>query len=98
MRTDLPRLGPDVPACPGSKTAIDTLQKASFGDALLDLRMEHDKAGLQVLAALEQVWPDTEAVIMSGYGRTETAVEALRLGAFDYLTTPCKLADIEGLL
>ena len=60
--------------------------------------MEHDKAGLQVLAALKQVSPDTEAVIMTGYGSTETAVEALRLGAFDYLTKPCKLADIEALL
>ena len=60
--------------------------------------MEHDKAGLQVLAALKQVSPDTEAVIMTGYGSTETAVEALRLGAFDYLTKPCKLTDIEALL
>ena len=35
---------------------------------------------------------------MTGYGSTETAVEALRLGAFDYLTKPCKLTDIEALL
>ncbi len=51
-----------------------------------------------MLAALKQVSPDTEAVIMTGYGSTETAVEALRLGAFDYLTKPCKLTDIEALL
>ena len=98
MRTELPRLGHDVTVCPDSKTAIETLKKASFDAAILDLRMEHDKAGLQVLAALKQVSPDTEAVILTGYGSTETAVEALRLGAFDYLTKPCKLADIEGLL
>jgi DNA-binding NtrC family response regulator len=98
MRTELPRLGHEVTVCPDSKSAIETLKKASFDAAILDLRMEHDKAGLQVLAALKQVSPDTEAVIMTGYGSTETAVEALRLGAFDYLTKPCKLADIEGLL
>src|SRR5262249_42000029 len=98
MRTELPRLGHEVTVCPDSKTAIETLKKASSDAAILDLRMEHDKAGLQVLAALKQVSPDTEAVIMTGYGSTETAVEALRLGAFDYLTKPCKLADIEGLL
>ena len=98
MRTELPRLGHEVTVCPDSKTAIETLKKATFDAAILDLRMEHDKAGLQVLAALKQVSPDTEAVIMTGYGSTETAVEALRLGAFDYLTKPCKLADIEGLL
>ena len=55
-------------------------------------------AGIEVLAALKQVTPDTEAVIMTGHASIETAVEALRLGAFDYLTKPCKLAEIEALL
>ena len=98
MKTELPRLGHEVTVCPDSKSAIETLKKVTFDAAILDLRMEHDKAGLQVLAALKQVSPDTEAVIMTGYGSTETAVEALRLGAFDFLTKPCKLADIEALL
>src|SRR3954454_24343453 len=98
MRTELPRLGHEVTVCPDSKTALETIKKATFDAAILDMRMEHDKAGLHVLAALKQVSPDTEAVIMTGYGSTETAVEALRLGAFDYLTKPCKLTDIEALL
>ncbi|MBX9584304.1 MAG: sigma-54 dependent transcriptional regulator [Gemmataceae bacterium] len=98
MRTELPRLGHDVTVCPDSKTALEVIKKTAFDAAILDMRMEHDKAGLHVLAALKQAYPDTEAVIMTGYGSTETAVEALRLGAFDYLTKPCKLADIEGLL
>ena len=98
MRTELPRLGHEVTVCPDSKSGIEAVKKAAFDAAILDLRMEHDKAGLQVLAALKQVSPDTEAVIMTGYGSTETAVEALRLGAFDYLTKPCKLTDMEALL
>jgi DNA-binding NtrC family response regulator len=98
MRTELPRLGHEVTVCPDSKTALEVIKKATFDAAILDMRMEHDKAGLTVLAALKQASPDTEAVIMTGYGSTETAVEALRLGAFDYLTKPCKLADIEALL
>lgn len=98
MRTELPRLGHDVTVCPDSKSGIEAVKKGTFDAAILDLRMEHEKAGLQVLAALKQISPDTEAVIMTGYGSTETAVEALRLGAFDYLTKPCKLTDIEALL
>src|SRR5262245_55289178 len=98
MRTELPRLGHEVTVCPDSKSGIEAVKQGVFDAAILDLRMEHDKAGLQVLAALKQVSPDTEAVMMTGYGSTETAVEALRLGAFDYLTKPCKLADIEALL
>ncbi|HEY1190421.1 MAG TPA: sigma-54 dependent transcriptional regulator, partial [Gemmata sp.] len=98
MRSELPRLGHEVTVCADSKAGIETVKKQTFDAAILDMRMEHDKAGLQVLAALKQVAPDTEAVIMTGYGSTETAVEALRLGAFDYLTKPCKLTDIEALL
>jgi DNA-binding NtrC family response regulator len=98
MRSELPRLGHEVTVCADSKSGIETVKKGTFDAAILDMRMEHDKAGLQVLAALKQVSPDTEAVIMTGYGSTETAVEALRLGAFDYLTKPCKLTDIEALL
>src|SRR3954454_13833244 len=74
MRTELPRLGHEVTVCPDSKTAIETLKKATFDAAILDLRMEHEKVGLQVLAAHNQVSPDTEAVIMSVNGSTETAV------------------------
>ena len=98
MRTELPRLGHEVTVCADSKAALETIKKATFDAAILDLRMDHEKAGLTVLAALKQASPDTEAVIMTGYGSTETAVEALRLGAFDYLTKPCKLSDIEALL
>ncbi len=98
MRTELPRLGHEVTVCADSKSGIEAVKKGVFDAAILDLRMEHDRAGLQVLAALKQVSPDTEAVIMTGYGSTDTAVEALRLGAFDYLTKPCKLTDIEALL
>lgn len=98
MRSELPRLGHEITVCADSKSGIETVKKATFDAAILDLRMEHDKAGLQVLEALKKVSPDTEAVIMTGYGSTETAVEALRLGAFDYLTKPCKLTDIEALL
>jgi DNA-binding NtrC family response regulator len=98
MRTELPRLGHDVVVCPDSKAGIEAVKRQAFDAAILDLRMEHDRAGLEVLAALKQHSPDTEAVILTGYGSTETAVEALRLGACDYLTKPCKLADIEALL
>src|SRR5436190_8053496 len=98
MRSELPRLGHEVTVCADSKSGIEAAKKGTFDAAILDLRMEHEKAGLQVLEALKHASPDTEAVIMTGYSSAETAVEALRLGAFDYLCKPCKLTDIEALL
>ena len=54
--------------------------------------------GLEVIARAKQLAPDTEAVILTGKSSLETAVAALRHGAFDYLTKPCKLADLEAVL
>ena len=71
------------------------MKKSTFDAAILDLRMP-DMTGIEVLEHLKQVSPDTEAVMMTGYASKETAIEALRLGAFDYITKPCKIAEIEG--
>src|SRR5262249_34371100 len=42
--------------------------------------------------------PETQVVILTGHATVETAVQALRLGAFDYLTKPCKWAELEVML
>ena len=98
MKTELPRMGHVVTTCEDARTAVETLKKGTFDAAILDMKMESETSGLQVLTYLKQVSPDTEAVIMTGFATQQTTVEALRLGAFDYITKPCKLTDIEGLL
>jgi DNA-binding NtrC family response regulator len=97
MRTELPRLGHEVTVCPDGKSAIKALEKTRFDVAILDLRMP-GLDGIQVLEQLKQISPDTEAVMMTGHGSMESAVEALRLGACNYLRKPCKLAEIEAVL
>jgi DNA-binding NtrC family response regulator len=54
---------------------------------LLDLRMP-GMDGMTVLKTIKQRWPETEVVIITGYPTVETAKEAVRLGAFDYLAKP----------
>src|SRR5947208_5392096 len=54
--------------------------------------------GIEVLEQIKQVAPDTDVVVMTGHASMETAIEAVRLGAFDYITKPCKLAAIAGVL
>ncbi len=54
--------------------------------------------GVQVITKAKELSPDTEAVVLTGKSSLETAVGALRQGAFDYLTKPCKLVEIEALL
>ncbi len=97
MRSELPRLGHEVTVCPDGRTALKTLEKSTFDVAILDLRMP-GLNGIEVLEQLKHVTPDTEAVVMTGHASMETAIDAMRLGAFDYITKPCKLAEIEAVL
>jgi DNA-binding NtrC family response regulator len=97
MRSELPRLGHEVTVCADGRSAVKALEKGSFDAAILDLRMP-GMTGIEVLDHLKRVSPDTEAVVMTGHASTETAIEALRLGAFDYITKPCQLAEIEAVL
>src|SRR3954462_552577 len=97
MRTELPRLGHEVNVCPDGKAALKSPEKNKYDAAILDLRMPGFN-GIEVLEQIKQVSPDTEVVIMTGHASIETAMDAVRLGAFDYITKPCKLADIEKIL
>jgi DNA-binding NtrC family response regulator len=97
MQSELPRLGHEVNACPDGKSALKALEKSTFDAAILDLRMP-GMTGIEVLEHLKQVSPDTEAIVMTGHASMETAIEAVRLGAFDYITKPCKLSEIEAVL
>ncbi len=97
MRAELPRLGHEVTICVDGRSAVKALEKSIFDAAILDLRMP-GLTGIQVLEHIKQVAPDTEAIVLTGHASIESAIEAVRLGAFDYLTKPCKLTQIETIL
>ena len=97
MRSELPRLGHEITVSPDGRSALKVLEKSSFDVAILDLRMP-GMTGIEVLEQLKQVAPDIEAIVMTGHASMETAIDAMRLGAFDYITKPCKLVEIEAIL
>src|SRR5213075_476688 len=97
MRSELPKLGHEVTVCPDGKAAVKTLDKSNYDADILDLRMP-GLTGIEVLEEIKKVAPETEVVLMTGHASMETAIEAVRLGAFDYITKPCKLGEIEAIL
>lgn len=97
MSLELPRLGHEVTVCPDGVTALAALEKNTYDCIIVDLDMP-GVSGIQVIKKLKESAPDTEAVILTGKSTTESAISALRLGAFDYLTKPCKLTDLQALL
>ena len=97
MANELARMGHQVTVCPDGPTAVAALEKNSYDCLIVDLDMP-GMNGIEVIARAGELCPDAEAVILTGKSSLETAIEALRLGAFDYLTKPCRLVEIESLL
>lgn len=97
MKLELPRLGHTVTVCPDGLTAIAALDKNTYDCIIVDLDMP-GKDGISVIAHCKEMSPETEAVVLTGKSTMETAIAALRHGAFDYLTKPCKLIEIQALL
>jgi two-component system NtrC family response regulator len=97
MRLELPRMGHTVTVCPDGLTAVAAIEKNNYDAIIVDLDMP-GLSGVEVIARLKELSPSTEAVVLTGKSTTESAIAALRYGAFDYLTKPCKLVEIEALL
>ncbi len=97
MKLEIPRMGHRVTVCPDGLTAAAALEKDTFDCLLVDLDMP-GLNGIDVIARAKELCPDAEAVVLTGKSSLETAISALRHGAFDYLTKPCKLVEIEALM
>ncbi len=97
MRLELPRMGHEVTVCPDGTTAVAALERNTYDCILVDLDMPGPD-GIQVIAYAKRLSPETEAVVLTGKGTMETAIAALRHGTFEYLTKPCKLAEVEAVL
>ncbi len=97
MSLEVPRMGHDVTVCPDGATAVAALELNTYDCIIVDLDMP-GMSGIQVIGKCKEMSPDTDAVILTGKASFESARDALRYGAFDYLTKPCKLVDLKTLL
>src|SRR6187399_3636074 len=97
MSIELPRMGHEVTVCPDGPTAVAALERNTYDCIIVDLDMP-GMSGIQVIGKCKELSPDTDAVVLTGKSTFDTAVQALRHGAVDYLTKPCKLVDLKALL
>jgi DNA-binding NtrC family response regulator len=91
------RAGFDAITCSSGREAIAQLQLRRADLIMVDLRMP-EVGGLDVLRAIREIDPRCQAVLMTGYASVDTAVEAIKLGAMDYLSKPLDFARLEQLL
>ena len=76
--------------------ALSAMQARPYDVVLLDLRMP-GMDGIGVLKKMKQSWPESEVVIITGYPSVDSAKEAVRLGACDYLSKPLGPDEIVGV-
>ena len=93
----------------GASVGVDCVEAESAQDALVHLEsdspdiiladlMMPNMTGLEFLPRVKQILPRTEIAIMTGHGSIETAVQAMKLGAYDYITKPFRIEELKLLL
>lgn len=91
------RKGFNVTVVHSATEALTEIQKNNFDLALFDQHLP-DGDGLELIHVAKATDPNLETVILTGYGTIESAIEALKDGAYDYLTKPCSAAKLEFTL
>src|SRR5512138_226624 len=86
-----------VAPAPNGCTALAWLAAHECDMVLLDLKMP-DMSGLDVLDRIRERWPAVEVIVLTGHGTIDTAVAAIRRGAFHFLTKPCSPDELEVTL
>ena len=93
----LVREGYVVHTAEGVEQALEALQSQRFDAVISDMRLQ-DGLGLDVLRFLSQQQRSERCVVITAYGSAENAVEALKAGAFDYLTKPVDLKQFRSVV
>ncbi len=76
------------------KQALEVLKETAIDVVILDIRMP-EMDGIETLKQIKAIYPLVEVILLTGHGSTETAVEGMKLGAFDYLMKPADFEDIK---
>ena len=97
MERELPQSGCTVVTVENGEEALELLSRQEFDVVLLDLKMP-GLGGVETLRRLRSSGVTAEVVILTGHPDVDTAVEAMKLGAYDYLTKPFRLSEVEIVL
>lgn len=90
----LKKEGYEVTLAEDGQKAKDLLVKKTFDMIISDLQMPH-VTGIELLKHVREVYPETVFMMITAFGTTETAVDAMKMGAYDYLTKPFKLDEVK---
>jgi len=90
----LRREGYEIVLAENGRTAVEALERGPFDLLVSDIKMP-DMSGVDVLRAAKRIDPDVIGIMITAFASTETAVEALRMGAYDYLSKPFDVDELK---
>ena len=93
LRNYLTREGYDVTTAPSAETALHMLEEQEVAAVITDLRMP-GMDGLGLVREIHATRPDTQVLLMTAFGSIDTAVEAIKAGAYHFITKPVKLPEL----
>ena len=94
LEITLRKEGHRVTTARSGRKALQAFEKASYDLVISDIKMP-DMSGVEVLRHVKGVAPDTPVIMITAYSSAETAVDALRLGAYDYIAKPFKVDELK---
>jgi DNA-binding NtrC family response regulator len=94
---ELSRRGLEVEGVGDGEAALARLRESPYDVVVLDMKMPK-KEGIEVLRELQEFPEHPQVIVMTGFQEVSTAVEAMKLGAYDYLTKPTKIEELEILV
>ena len=94
---ELGRKGHEVEGVSDGEAALTRLRDAAYDIVILDMKMPR-KEGIEVLRELSAFPEHPQVIVMTGFQEVATAVEAMKLGAYDYLTKPTKIEELDVVI
>lgn len=87
----------DVTGCSSGEQALELVKTRRFDVGVLDIKMP-GISGIDLLKEIKSFHPEFEAIMLTGQATIDSAIEAMRLGAYDYMAKPCKLFELEVIV
>lgn len=94
LQTSLNKVGYEVDTAKNGKEALCMAKENHYNVAILDIRMP-EMDGLQAFYEIHKIKPNLPIILMTAYGSSETAVDAMKNGAYDYITKPFNLDEVK---
>lgn len=97
FKKKLAKEGLEVFTALNGREAISIMKDNELDIGLFDIKLP-DMDGVELLGILREMQPTSEVIMLTGYASVDTAIRSMKLGAYDYLTKPCKLSELHNVI